>query len=850
MELKEIRINQQYTSLLSSEYPLTEQDESIPKTRERVLPSALFYSKLLSNTDETKAKENILPMYCRFKKEYKNHHIYVLEEPPAFRTISLSLDLTRELAEIEADGKLEEYGYENLQVSLNNSQGYSVTLAMPFSIFIVGVKLSGFNVVGACFFFRTHPLIGMDDYLNIAPLLNIAPEQAVCFGNDVGADNRSIVAAIEQARSSWWTSTFNTDYTYNYEEYQHTPMVSNYLVWQHCSQADPMFVYGVEWLKHKHTLKQTIDHFAKEYGMTHVEGNSTSNIFNAFQKPFTLGKEEVINGMPSKLYYDTCSGIYIEDIHISVGDSFSYKGETLFIEAFGNYGHECEANHILLRRAGKQFAFKLTKKSRQFLKEKIIEQRYLPEVITPTGVTLKANQIVSMNSLLGAKKYRKVHYIRPAIDGRQEVCMGSSFYLLENLTEPMEIINTENPTIWGIQVNKDDEYVYCQWDRSPMPFARTYACKFTGIEPTRRGDLELIFKTDNDNSYTIQMNNQERQQLIFEKQKLQEVPKIVALGRRLFHNKNYDTGELINQYTNGETTFFDLNGDMQNPVHDDIVNEFINGDTFKVYINNAYMEFKIGDKVVVADWSQPLDILNVKTITGFEDDKPVRKINFILQNKYGVESKVEYIDSGNGRILTGKVRKITNEFSGVPAGSKIIAQNTGISCFPKKDTNIIIGFLTDTGIDEPLVLCSNGCTLWFNHMMMNFEIIPSNTDAWNKKQHAPLDPRKIKIQPGDIVLGTGSYRNTYGYLLYRDRLYRRLKCMLLEYPTRLESYIVDSYISSSVMLDCIPNPRYTEKQRNELGYITGYPNFNGMIIPSTQDNRCMYIDEQRSPTDV
>jgi hypothetical protein len=306
----------------------------------------------------------------------------------------------------------------------------------------------------------------------------------------------------------------------------------------------------------------------------------------------------------------------------------------------------------------------------------------------------------------------------------------------------------------------------------------------------------------------------------------------------------------MNQYTNGEVTFFDLQGDMQNPSHDDIVNQVINEDTFKIYINNAYTEFKIGDKVVVADWSQPLDILNVKTITGFEDDKPRNKINFILQNKYGVESKVPYIDSRNSMILTGKVRKITNEFSGVPAGSKIIAQNTGISCFPKKDANIIIGFLTDTGIDEPLVLCSNGCTLWFNYMMMNFEIIPSNTDAWNKMQHAPLDPRKIKIQPGDIVLGSGSYRNIYGYLLYRDRLYRRLKCMLLEYPTRLESYIVDSYISSSVILDCIPNPRYTEKQRNELGYITGYPNFNGMIIPATQDNRCMYIDEQRSPTNV
>jgi hypothetical protein len=150
---------------------------------------------------------------------------------------------------------------------------------------------------------------------------------------------------------------------------------------------------------------------------------------------------------------------------------------------------------------------------------------------------------------------------------------------------------------------------------------------------------------------------------------------------------------------------------------------------------------------------------------------------------------------------------------------KIKANKIKIQNFPKKDVNMIIGFIIDNNI-EPLVLCSNGCTLFYSDVINNFEIIDKKSKKWNKLKINPIDMNKIKLQPGDIIKYHKNSLNRYLVSMKYNELYL---VKLYDYYHSYHSHIYLNTINKNeIILDCIPNPRIYKKEFEKRLISTNY----------------------------
>jgi len=282
------------------------------------------------------------------------------------------------------------------------------------------------------------------------------------------------------------------------------------------------------------------------------------------------------------------------------------------------------------------------------------------------------------------------------------------------------------------------------------------------------------------------------------------------------------------------------------------------GTTFSLRSFDLDIEFKIGDKVIYADWDNPINMLIPRTITAFTIDEIEHSLHFVLEDKEGRLTQVRYIkgtrpgSSSNraGYINVGRIRKITNKFGRVTAGTKIQATKGYIPHFPKKDVNIIIGFITDTGGEDPLVLCSNCCTIWYSDLMEHFKRITIKAKKWATLAHAPIDITKIKAQPGDILNGKTEFKTSTGWIATRQRRNKATKISALtHYHSYPETYSLDNYTRSHVKFDCIPNPRISPAEQGKVKTRAGWPNFHGLFITS-KISQFQFLEDERSLIDV
>ena len=148
--------------------------------------------------------------------------------------------------------------------------------------------------------------------------------------------------------------------------------------------------------------------------------------------------------------------------------------------------------------------------------------------------------------------------------------------------------------------------------------------------------------------------------------------------------------------------------------------------------------------------------------------------------------------------------------------------------------DFIIGMITDTGA-EPLVLCSNCCTLWYSDVINNFDIIDINSPQWKTLEHAIIDISKIKYQYGDIIKRTYSPVNSYGYLLAAtDYTRTRISAIPLKYYSESYDYLnVNKSFIESTIFDCIIEPRMTHKELTTGTTVPGIPNFHGCFTKSS-----------------
>lgn len=863
-ELEEIRLNKDYTTKAISTYAgISDTDEeSIPIINKRIIRTKEFIEKINQinpNKNIQYHVDHLFPPNCRYFEQQSDGFLVVIEEPPAFRTIMVDKDMFYEIQELKKYGKLEEYGYQNWYDS--NKKPYKLTLALPYVIFFLTFT-KHLNVMAGRIFCRTQPLSGFSDILYKLPFLNISPTQTVCFGDDVyRGPRRSIYADVNHVISSFWSTTFNEDYIENYLSYQHTPIFGNYLSWEYHSNKDPMFIYNADWIVHNKSVNIEISKMRRRI-QSQENNRRLFNYHNISDLINTPSKKEMIEvpgikAMKSRLLYDVAQLAYIGNQYCSVGDSFKdNSGQRLYIDSFMGFRESSSPLFVNLQREDKKiYRFKLTPAVKQYIKTKLMEERYIKTATLSNGKTIKAGDILIMKNMHNDTIYRKLQYIRKTITNEIEARIGSQYYIVKNIDKDTEIFDESKIKYFDITLNIDDEYVYINsFGNRSSGYFKGGLCKYKGctisnnrpimqfvyIEGRHKGCMHEVVINDTHTKY----------QTVYRKESLIKLPRIFNLGRTLVHSNNA-LEETNNSYVIPNLGVVVLNNSILTHASKitEVESELIKDDKFSVKSWNSNIEFKIGDKVVVSNWNDPNDMLTVKQIQGFVTNKNTGEISFTLIDNNNNIYNYPYVKN-TSIIKIGEIRKITNIYNDLSAGMKITANTKGIPMFPKKDTNIIIGFLYDTGGPEPLVLCSNTCTLWYSDVIEKFNIIKKDDVTWKRKKHAPINLSKIKYQAGDLIKYNNDNSDT-GFLVYKTQETNVIRAThLYLYYSRTDFYSFDNHFIESVTFDCFPNPRMTTSQNIDFGKISAVPNFHGMFIYTAIKSHYNFINDKRSVINV
>ena len=871
--IEEIRINPQYAQHLQSEFPHGDtKDDAVPRIRKSLTPTSEYLKKMALGLDYF---QGILPPNCRFIEKLTNGTLVVIEEPPAYRTISVNFPMEREIEVLEADGKLEEWGIDKEFYMKRSNMPFSFTLAFPYVIHLLMFDRYDSLMSGEVFL-RTARLAGYQDYLLKMPMMNISSDGYICYGDKAGGKQGSLLAAIENTIMVFWSATFNSDYTYNYSAYKDVAGVNTYIGWQALSQIDPMFIYNVEWLKMGNNLFEEINRMK-----SHADARSKSAIryeelSKVFTQPADSGTEEKIrrtsrSKRTSRLYYDIAQGIYLEDrFFLHVGDPIKWGNHTAYIDSFIGF---FESDNIRLVRlqfdSGKIITTRYNHRVKEYMLRTAKEMRFATEGTLKNGVVVKPDDIIVMKNETYGEVYKKVHFIRHARDGVTEARLGNSFYLLEN-TEA-EIFNVDAPKYGDIEVKKREKYLMLNSPNSG-PFHGGAEVTYDGINVSARGELRMDFLSTDKNrgrgeGFSLDLNpsasrrtdrygNRISYRRLFTTDEYKTLPKVFRVGKKILCLRANGEPKDDVAWAGPEGIVYNQHYETSYPTIDEFSRTVLSedGTTFKLESFDLDLEFKIGDKVIFSDWENPINMLITRTITAFTIDRDRATLNFVLSDKEGRLTQVEYVcpesSSSSSRrascIHIGRIRKIANKFGRVTAGTKIVATKGYIPHFPKKDVNIIIGFITDTGGDDPLVLCSNCCTLWYSEMMENFKRITIKSKKWPELAHAPIDITKIKAQPGDLVNGNTEYRHTCGWLVGRSPDYKTPKIVSMSrYASFSDFYTLDAYTRNNVKFDCIPNPRISPANQDKMEVVKAWPNFHGLFIESNL-SPILFLDDGRS----
>ncbi len=858
LKLNEIRINEYYATKSISKFLDGEEGDSIPIINKRTIRSSELFEKLRNNLSPSSPEyraNHLFPPNCRYYGEYASGFYVVIEEPPAFRTIIVGKGMKSEIQALKSSGNLEKYGYKDW-VKDNPLPPYKFTLALPYVIFLLSFD-SKYSCTGGKIFFRTRQISGFSDILLKTPFLNISESQHICFGDAIhNGPKRSISADVNYAISTFWSTEFNPDYIYNYVAYQKTPGLCDYHTWQYYSNLDPMFIYTADWIQQPDiTIGSEIDILKNSFkNMEETQDktsgyNSLANLFNKSSKKGIVDIPDIEN-VKEHLLFDVATSIRMDDnLFVDIGDSFkNNKGEVIYVDSYMGFRKMIDPMYISLQRHDRKLLkWKLTPSVYSYISKKIKEERHFTEAILPNGIVIKAGDILEMKNQYKQQIYRMVYYIRLSITGEIEARIGDQYYIICNIEKDVKIVDIITPKYHDLTLHKGEQYLIMQKDIfSLSPVIPVTISTFDSVNHSN-SNLTLKFREiiDDDDKkerkpHLIPINTSTKR--IYNIPSSSHIlPDIFVLNRQLMCCTSIQKPK--NRMGNAMVIpniglAIEKSVELRIATSTQLINKFVQDNKFKLESWNHIYDFEVGDKVVVANWDDPIDMLTVKQIQGFVENNENGDVTFMLVDKNNTLTHFKYIDGIEGVAKLGAVRKISNTCGELSAGMKINANISGIVMFPKKDTNIIIGFLYDTGGEEPLVLCSNANTLWYSDVLEKFNIIKIDDKTWKKKLHTSINPSKMRYQTGDLLNAKTKYKNSYGYMVYKPNHQQMIQVVHLEYyqKNNYVSCIFDKEFTNDVIFDSFPNPRLSISQMNNLGFIHAFPNFHGMFTKTDQSH--------------
>ena len=131
--------------------------------------------------------------------------------------------------------------------------------------------------------------------------------------------------------------------------------------------------------------------------------------------------------------------------------------------------------------------------------------------------------------------------------------------------------------------------------------------------------------------------------------------------------------------------------------------------------------------------------------------------------------------------------------------------------------------------------------------MANFKRIPITSTKWKTLQHAPLDISKITFQPGDRLKRPERSGLSYMVMRYDHQKAARI---LPESRTN-DTYPLNDQMKSSLIFDCIPNPRLSKAVQDQKRSVPAFTDDYGKFYKTDLTNHAFYfLEDERSIVNV
>jgi len=818
--MQEIRLDNEYAKLINMEYDHST-DSMLEKNRDKIIPENKFFELLTNNVNRS---DQILPLNCRYIENLPaGTRIVVTEDPPKIRTCTFNIDFDRMVESIRIEGNLNRFGLENFLEE--NKRPYMLRLSLPFIVYIFVVDSR--NYLTSMFLaFRLSPISSMYDYLLIPSLLNISESLNVCLGEGHPLRVPTLSELIDSVINKFWSNPFNFDYTTFHNLYKNTDGISNFLSWAYYTSIDPMFIFKIKWKPWGKNLKNTINHISTQY--TERKLFQYNDFVSIFNRP---RQEETKKGV---IFENVGDSVYCNHTLAEVGDQVPFKNrEDVYIDSFSSCGsrygqnaNESKITHINLEMGNKTIKYKLSNEFKHFLEKQLQHSSELNS-IDISGTKVKKGDILYLSDI---EMYAEIEKIRKSIDNMKEIKLNGRYYLSDTIKA--NIIDKNNILINGTKVEQNEDYTLYRFYQKPFSKLLSKDFKFKKMKISDR-KLVVSFRSDDESiriSYgDIRIGNHTENLAFIKTNDLEPLPPIIRYGMMFIRGEFYK-GE---SHIICKDTDEDGYGNCYANIEDLYKHGNITEDSFSIESYDFNIKFKVGDKVCVPNWDNPIEMLTIKTITKIYCNET--SLIFDLETSNGVSSCIEYYSTINKTAKIGSIRKIQTSYKGVHTGNKIKCKEVGVIMFPKKDTNIIIGFITDTG-GEPLVLCSNGCTIWFSDLIDKFEIITSKNPKYKKLNHAPISLNKVKFQIGDLLLESNDRGRVMIIAHNNSRTYAYSIRSIFDFTFDNNWLSYDNYINTRNNYHRfygILNPRQSVKSlSNTDNFLIGTPNLHNLIIPN------------------
>ncbi len=737
---------------------------------------------------------------------------FVIQEPPAIRTISLDYDLPSIFYDMKKKRLLKMYDIPENFAELIGEPPYRISLGFPYIIYVVSIDLRDpIDSIRLKLFYSPTEINSENDHVYDSNFLNVNGNGFACLGHKddhigfissaVGVPKKyinelGVKKIIETTINYFWNSIFNDDIIGLYQAYSDDIVLGNFLKWNYWTRTDPISFY------------KKINYLNKKKLSDFVTNCNTNQIINSlcavFNQPANLFSE-IENNFSLKYYL---SGLY-------VGDIVNYLGEKYKIKGFYCIGTE---NHISLERE--------RDKKQIFVAE---SQNILSDFLNQTKQTTVSinNQLFRINDniiiefLDGSFVIDKISSIT---NYNNEVSLilkdGFIFSLNNKAIKTIKKLDPRNIEIGEYKFKRNTDFYLISEQNLALPLSKVSKITFD-VANYEYDNLTLIFRKNyiKNAEYTlnqfIAIKNQGKikDNLSF-LDNFEKYPFFLYYDK-IQHNEIFFDKETKNYYCLYEDNI------NKKPFFDHIINNNYKKIEIPGYARNISLAAE--DHVVFVENETSIhDIYKIKEFIIVEAENPgeEKNINISLENIKTGNCIIKQFIENDSLVYPHRIRKISFNFNCMSSGENYIIKKP-LKNFYKKYVYKLLYFLIDG--KKVAAVFDNGIPVYVEDNFQEFFEKTNNPQKENVKIYT-------KKTSGEITSIDRKYSSVSLFLQNSDVKilhdgFNSDEKVVYRHPEHREKFI-------------FPRPMTTEKSRTVTA--RAVPNYLGEFVLS-KNNTCSLL---------